>query len=255
MAIQSINIIGSGNVASFLGWTLKESLDIKSLYSRNALTGKELADSLGAKFVSSLNELPVADLTIIAVADDSIAQVATEIPKNYPVVHTSGSVDSKVFEGFEQFGVFYPLQTLSANRNVNSKEIPFLIEASNESFVAELLELCKSTFSDKTTIADSATRAQIHMAAVLVNNFANHIFLEAEDMLQHANIDLSILHPLMKETVQKAIDLGPLKAQTGPAKRNDQKVIQSQADKISNEDLKELYLLLSKMIGERHANS
>jgi predicted short-subunit dehydrogenase-like oxidoreductase (DUF2520 family) len=253
MNIQSVNIIGAGNVGSFLATNLSKAINIGAVFSRSAQNSIDLATKCNCRYVETIDQLPIADINIVSVSDDAISEILNSMDKNVPTVHTSGSVGIEAFNGFNRCGVFYPLQTLTKGRVVDASTVPFLIEASDSDLESALLSLCKLSFSENAMITDSSKRELIHLAAVLVNNFTTQLFTEAKDILEQEGLDFSMLYPLMKETVAKTIEMGPFAAQTGPAKRKDDEVLKKQINKIDQENLKEVYRLISEMIGKKHA--
>lgn len=245
--INKISIIGSGNVATHLAVAFdKNNIEVTHVYSRNELTGKELSKKVNAEFVSRLAALPLGQLTILCVPDDSIQEVINDLPNGIPVAYSSGSVDLKDISTDKEIGVFYPLQTFSKNQNVDIFNVPFLIEARNEEFAATLFNLAWQ-ISRKVEFADSEKRGQLHLAAVWINNFVNHCIHQAHEICTEYDIDYTLLQPLLEETVRKAMENTPKEVQTGPAKRGDQKTIQKHMD-MQTGLRKELYKLLTESI-------
>jgi predicted short-subunit dehydrogenase-like oxidoreductase (DUF2520 family) len=105
------------------------------------------------------------------------------------------------------------------------------------------------SLSKKVEPIDSAQRKVIHIAAVFACNFTNHLFSISEGILKKEKMNFALLEPLIKETLQKAFELGPPQAQTGPAIRGDNKIIQQHLDYLQNEpEIQELYRLISEDI-------
>lgn len=73
----------------------------------------------------------------------------------------------------------------------------------------------------------------------------------AEICSEH-QIDFKLLQPLIKETAAKLDKITPLEAQTGPAKRGDQKTLHNHLQLIKDKHQRELYTLLSNAIKEKH---
>jgi predicted short-subunit dehydrogenase-like oxidoreductase (DUF2520 family) len=170
-------------------------------------------------------DIPDCDLIIIAVPDDLITDVALQIPKSDAVVvHTSGTVSIAALKSHEHRGVFYLPQSFSSSKKPDFSNIPVCLEASDPE-VMILLENVAKELSPKIVRMDSAQRKQLHLAAVYMNNFVNHCYAKSHEILNRAAIPTDALDHLMRETMLKAIDLTPAKAQTGPAQRNDAKTI------------------------------
>ena len=249
--IQSISIIGSGNVATQLGKSLVENdIVVSHLHSRDSTRAEALANILGAT-VCPIDSLP-NQLTIVCVSDDAISEVINQIPQNIPVVYTSGSVGIDELPQRNQLGVFYPLQTMSKSVKVDMQEVPFLLESKSEILLETVQELA-ANLSPNCYVVSSEQRRKIHMAAVWINNFTNHIVYQAQKITQEQDLDYQLLLPLLKETLQKLDNQSAFDAQTGPARRGDQKTIDKHLDSQSG-TAKELYALLTKSIKETYKN-
>jgi predicted short-subunit dehydrogenase-like oxidoreductase (DUF2520 family) len=251
MSIRSIVIIGSGNVATHLGTAFKQNgFAVDVVYSRKQAHASELAHKLGAIPYTRLDLLPThADLYLIAVKDTAIEDIANELPKvNGLVVHTSGTTHISVLDKHNRAGVFYPLQSLSRNAAVAMKDIPVLLETALPADL-KLLDNLASTCGSKTLQVTSSDRQVVHMAAVFANNFSNHMYVVADQILSTKGISIDILKPLILETANKVQAHSPLEMQTGPAARNDTDTMDMHLKLLEQMPrYKEIYALLSKGI-------
>lgn len=250
--ITTASIIGTGNVATHLASSLKEAgVTIEYVVGRDMERTKMLADRVGAMASMGLSDCQLSSqLVILSVSDDSYADVISklDLDETSIVVHTSGSIPMSVFKKkYKSYGVFYPLQTFSLNRPVQMDQVPFCIEASSGRVMNLLTNLAGQISKDVRNI-DSKKRQQIHIAAVFCSNFVNYLYDSASELLKESHVPLDILYPLILETAQKAIAVGPENAQTGPAKRGDLLLVDKHLSMIENPKLKELYLLLSDQI-------
>ncbi len=232
MAINKISIVGSGNVAEALGGFLKKAgLNIVEVHSRNQETGTKLAMQLDANFRTNIKELKFhSGLFLLAVPDDVIKNIAGNLPSGIQakakIVHCSGSTPSTVLKkACANYGVFYPLQTFSKGRKISGKKIPFCITASNTRLGNSLFKLAKQISSAVQFITDQE-RKQLHLGAVMVNNFTNHLLSLSANFVEQKGLSFELLVPLIQETVKKALANDPRNSQTGPAKRDDQKTIE-----------------------------
>lgn len=250
--IKKINLIGAGNVATHFGKNLNKKIDIKTVYSHSIENAQNLAGQISSKGVNQISDLSLdVDLNIVCVKDDAIKDIVLSLPTSIPIVHTSGSIGMDVFSSFKNYGILYPLQTFSKNSDLLISKVPFLLEGNSESFVNDLITFCKNNLSIHTQVADSKTRQQIHLSAVISNNFMTALLRESEIILNQNNLDVSLLKPLLFETLKKSFENHPLESQTGPAKRLDFKVMNSHLQLIEQEKLKQLYQLLSELIIEQ----
>ena len=247
-----VSIIGSGNVAQHLIVALQNSiingaeLELIQVFARQKTTLSQLLDF--NKITDDWSTLAEADLYIIAVSDDAIATVSEQIPyKNKLVVHTSGAISLEILASNNRKGVFYPLQTFTKNKAVNFKIIPICIESQNASDY-QLLQNVAQAISDSVFAINSEQRKALHLAAVFVNNFTNHLFKIGNDICIENNVPFEILKPLIQETAEKIMRLSPNEAQTGPAIRNDIETINAHLTFLSDENQKNIYKILTQSI-------
>jgi predicted short-subunit dehydrogenase-like oxidoreductase (DUF2520 family) len=247
---MKIFIIGSGNVASHLARHLyKNGHLISGIYSRNPQHAEKLAKSVSCLAFDNLKTIPTsADVYLLCISDSALPDLASQMPlmKNV-IAHTAGSVDISILKRFEKYGVFYPLQTFTRDRETKIDHVPFCIEANSE-FAKETLVQLAISLSKNVIEINSEQRLHIHLAAVFANNFVNHMYVRAEEIMAEYHVPFALLKPLMMETIQKAIELGPIKAQTGPARRGDLQVIENHIALLTDETLKNLYSFVSNSI-------
>lgn len=249
---NGIVILGAGNVATHLSIAFKKAgFSIRCVYSKNIQAAKTLALNVDAHYTNDINHIPVeADLYIIAVKDEIIEKIVQSVKLEYGIiVHTAGSISIDVFKDrFENYGVFYPLQTFSKSREIDFSNIPICIESNNKILENELFDLAKC-LSKSVQVVDSEKRKMLHLAAVFACNFANHMFSVATELLKEVDISFDLLKPLITETAQKAMDSDPEKAQTGPAIRNDQNVIQKHLEMLKDyPEFEKIYSFVSDSI-------
>lgn len=240
-------ILGGGNVAYHLtNKFLKNSIvNVVQVYNRSL--DKIIHLKSKVLITCSLNELKEADIYIIAVSDDAIANISSKIKfKDKLVVHTSGSTTMEDLESKSRKGVFYLLHTFSKEREVDFSNIPVCIEASHKKDMVLLEKLAKS-ISNNLYYIDSNQRKYLHIAAVFVNNFVNHLYHIGNGICEQNNIPFEILKPIIQETAAKIISLQPIDAQTGPAIRNDSDTIEKHTTMLT-QNQQEIYTLLTKSI-------
>ncbi|SMO41422.1 Predicted oxidoreductase, contains short-chain dehydrogenase (SDR) and DUF2520 domains [Saccharicrinis carchari] len=245
--IRNIVLIGSGNLATQLGIALVvKGFNIRQVYSLNLQNAQMLAHKLNAYATSDFSELQTdADLYVLAVSDSALLSVVEQLPKvKGTVVHTAGSVNMDLLIRFNKYGIFYPFQTFTKEREVNFSHIPILLEANTREAYSEL-KFFAGQISDTVLECDSEQRKQIHLAAVFACNFTNHMYAIAHEILKKSGVSFDVLKPLILETALKTESLDPLKAQTGPAVRGDKNVMDKHLDLLKEED--ELHVLYSKI--------
>lgn len=243
-------VIGSGNVAQHLikAFSATAEVELVQAFARNAQALENLLTA--DKITDSIQSLKPADVYIIAVTDGAIAGVSAQLPFNDQlVVHTSGSVALGQANSKNRRGVFYPLQTFSKNKEIDFRTIPICIESERPEDYPTLEKLANSISGSVYSIS-SEQRKSLHVAAVFVSNFVNHMYASGNAICEEHDIPFNILKPLIKETADKINYLSPLEAQTGPAVRNDRATIAKHLDFITDENQKAIYTLLTQSIQE-----
>lgn len=257
-----ISLIGAGRVAYHLAKALVPQHDLVNIYSRSWSKAEHLAQRVSATAVQDLKQLDTdIDLVFIAVSDQSIAGVIAALTQHMPnvlIVHTSGSTSLSVLTAHHaRSGVFYPLQTFSLAREIQWLATPIFIEAVESTDLQQLQTLAHS-LSQRVYCYSSEQRLSLHLAAVFACNFSNYCYDMAKQVVDAAQVDFTLLQPLMLETVQKAIQNEPKQMQTGPAMRQDQNILQLHQQLLMQSqrgDLAEIYALMSRQIAQRHGEN
>lgn len=249
-----IVVVGSGNVAEALAVRLatSEGVALQQIYARNAERGSHIARLADTTWSDRV--LAVADIYLIAVSDRAVADVATSIP--FPpealVAHTAGSVPiTAIPERAGGRGVFYPLQSFSAGRSEAIEEAPIFIEGDSVATCDRLRDLA-GRMGLNADIADTERRRRLHLAGVFVNNFVNHLYATATDIVAGEGLGFEVLKPIIRETAAKAIaSANPRSVQTGPAQRGDREVVERHLAMLVDDNTKrDIYNYLTQSIWE-----
>ncbi len=254
-----IVLIGAGNLATHLGKALCDAHhDVVQVYSRTISHAQQLADVLHARCTDSTDELVKdAECYVFAVKDQVLPALIKEVwglhtDPSALFVHTAGSVPLDVFpEEMKSYGVFYPMQTFSKQREVVFADIPVFVEGNNDETLSTLEQLARS-ISKSVYRLSSADRLYLHLSAVWACNFVNHCYDIASKILEPAGIPFDVMLPLIDETARKVHELSPKEAQTGPAVRYDERVMNAQLALMKEHPmLQDIYRQLSQSIHER----
>lgn len=249
-------LIGAGNLAVHLGAELhRKGFQVVQVYSRTEESAKYLANKLGSAFTFLPEEIiSDAGVYFIALKDSAVGEVLPKINfQNKLLVHCSGSLPLEVLKSYSlNYGVLYPLQTFSKNRGVDFSEIPVFVEANTESNLRAVLEIAVA-LSSNVKVATSEERLSLHLAAVFACNFVNHFYSLADLILAKNGFSFDILKPLILETAGKIRNIPPKQAQTGPAVRFDQSIIDKHLESLAGTpELAHLYKTISKSIFDLH---
>ena len=243
-----VSIIGSGNVAHHLIMAFEKSPTIQliQVFARNP---ENISQSISTQIITSdINSLGEADVYIIAVSDSAIENVSASLPfNNRLVVHTSGSIPIDTLNSKNRKGVFYPLQTFTKSRETDLNNVPLCLESENQKDLEILTNIAKAVSGTPYNIS-SEQRKALHVAAVFVSNFTNHLYDIGAGICSRNNIPFNILKPLIRETAEKVMKISPKEAQTGPAKRKDRDTIESHLAFLSDENEHTIYKILTQSI-------
>jgi YrbI family 3-deoxy-D-manno-octulosonate 8-phosphate phosphatase len=248
---EKIAILGAGNVATFMALSLHQAgYTVDIVCSRTSSHARDLAEKVNAAWTTDISEIPDSGIWIFALTDQALADTITKIGfKKSFLIHTAGSLPLEILAGHsDNYGVLYPLQTISGRKIPEFSDIPLCIESSSPGGLARLESLARA-ISPVVYQVNSEKRLLLHLGAVFACNFTNHMYALAEEISSKAGLPFELYHPLIRETAWKAVSLGPSDSQTGPAARNDEIIIQKHLDLLaSTPGLRDIYEQLSGSI-------
>jgi len=255
--ISDIIIAGSGNVAyNFAKALLKAGINIRQIFSRNKATGNQLAMLTNSDFTDAIENIyPDADAYILAMNDEADKEIAGKLKTGSDkiLVHTAGSLSMNIFKGkSNNYGVFYPFQTFSKDVDIDFKDVPICLEASNDKTYSELQALCNA-LSCKSYQVNEEQRKILHLSGVFACNFMNHCIFLGEKILDKEGLSSDMLKPLLKQSFAKVIAKDAFSSQTGPARRNDMISIKKHLEYLQNDKkLYDIYRLLTESISKTY---
>jgi predicted short-subunit dehydrogenase-like oxidoreductase (DUF2520 family) len=248
---MNVVLLGSGNTATVVGKLIRNAgHSIQQVWSRNPQHAAELATTLESRAIDSLQEITTdADICLMAVADQAIPELAKQLKlKKKILLHTAGSVSKEVLQqSSPNYGVLYPLQSLRKEMQV-IPPVPFLVDGNSEEVKVLICDFA-SSFSNDVQLADDDTRLKLHLAAVMVSNFTNHLYALAEAYCNEQHLSFRLLYPLIQEVTGRLNQGSVAELQTGPARRGDITTIQKHLQLLeTNKALQDLYRELSESI-------
>lgn len=217
-------IIGSGNVATVLGRLIKKAgHEIIQVASRNAGTSKTLGNELDCPFTTNFSEVvKQADLYLVAMSDAALNGLQETFKlKDQLIVHTAGAVPMDVLKKVStSYGIMYPMQSLRKEEHNPNLVIPMLVEGC-DAINLRLIEAFAKTISPIVQHSSEEKRLKLHVAAVVVNNFTNHLYALTEEYCEKEEVDFKMLYPLIAASAERVQHQSPAAMQTGPAVRKD----------------------------------
>ena len=245
---MKIAIIGAGSV----GTNLHHAFELKGVKTE-LIHARPLTQISNLKSEIS-NQLPKADVYIYTVADHVLREIVSLIHAPQALhLHTSGSMPIEVFGSDKPHaGVFYFLQSFSREVLIDDwSSIPCFIEGRNIDDIAAIYSLAL-TLTSRIYEANQHDRERLHIAGIFANNYTNLMYRIAAEVLKDTQIPFQALLPLIDQTAAKVHTLAPVDAQTGPARRGDQQVINHHLEILDATPFREVYQSLATLIEKAH---
>lgn len=253
-----IVIVGAGNMATTIAVALANVGNPPvAVWSRTPQSASCLAERVGCSWCCDISLLPSADIVIISVVDNAFEDVAKSVVKRYPtalILHTAGSISMNALHlaGAEDYGVLYPMQTVNKTNVAPLDNVTIFIEGCDDNAVSRINAIA-SSISKKVVYATSEQRCHLHVAAVFACNFPNAVYNMAAEILEKHGLPFDAMLPLIDEAARKVHTMHPCKAQTGPARRGDNNVMDAHKS-ILDDELANIYSTLSDYILRRNGH-
>lgn len=225
-----IVIIGSGNIAHFFTPRLLESgHDIIQIFSPNLENAKLLAEANAIENYTNktVEIVSYADAYILAVRDDALHSLNETLSfEDKIVIHCAGAVPLEAISNISRnMAVIWTLYSVRKNNLPVSNEIPLIVEAATEEAM-QVAVLLANAISGRVLATDFKQRQLLHLNAVLVNNFTNHLLTIAQKLSEENQLPFDILQPIIEQTFSQIQNVLPSESQTGPAIRKDEVTMQ-----------------------------
>ncbi len=247
---MNFSIIGSGNIAHYFAERcLVAGHNIVEVISSNKETGSALADQVNGTFLTDFKESK-SDTFLLAIPDDTIRSLSgSSFFEDKYVLHTSGSIGlNEITELSEHIACLWPIYSIQREKLPVRNDVPFVMQSSNLPMRKRAVRIAKCITNNVIEATDEQ-KSILHLAAVLVNNFTNHLFVQSEQLLLRNGLDFKLLLPIIQNTIQKLSETTPTRLQTGPAIRGDQKTIEEHLKLLqSDHNLQRVYSMLSESI-------
>ena len=248
---MNISIIGSGNLAWFMAtrWQ-KAGHHIVEICSRNPQNAQALASVVGATVCEHQRELSAkADVFLFALPDAVLAGQIARFPfQDKIILHGAGTQPLAGFEGGNS-GVIWPLYSLHQSDLPVIRDIPVFWESRGTEAAKAVPELA-AALSNHCRPADLNARMQLHLSAVFVNNFVNHLMAVTQNRMQELDLPFNdSLQPIIQQTIETALVGLSFESQTGPAIRKDKVTMEKHLQLLSGHpEWQEIYQAISRSI-------
>lgn len=260
-----VNIIGAGHLGKTIGHLLARQqplVKIGAICNTSKVNTKTAIKFIGGgSYCPSINELPSANITIIATPDDLITKTCIELSKNpllkYEsiVMHCSGSLTSDALSSVSERGCF--IASVHPMRSFAKPELS--VEQYKGTYCAiegdkQATPTLKSLFEKIGSITyeiDKRKKSSYHAAGVFSSNYLVTLAHQALACMKEAGVEneiaMHIITNLMKGSVSNLErTLSPEQSLTGPIQRGDISTIKKHMDALQDAEQKALYASLGK---------
>ncbi|MEN9657930.1 MAG: hypothetical protein RL571_1395 [Pseudomonadota bacterium] len=241
--MKTLNIIGPGRLGKSLARLAQQSgrFQIGGVYARSAHHIAEAIAFIGAgEFCSALDQLPAADLYLIAVPDGAIADLAIELAACHivkagnVVFHGSGVSESALLAPLQDAGAYlaslHPAFSFAdpALAVASFNAIPCALEG--DLLACDILHDFVLALGGKPFTLAKGGKVAYHASLTMA---ANYLVTLADLSLKTAQLagiedDIAqcLILNLMQQTLSNIKVLGPAAALTGPITRGDETTIE-----------------------------
>ena len=231
----TLGIVGAGRVGSALAHLLHDAgYRVAGVCSRTPASAAILAGQVNAPAFDSAADVALrADLTLLCVPDDAIADMAAALAahdlRGRAVVHTAGAHNASVLDAARaagaQTGSLHPaFPFASRGADVSLAGVMFAVEAESALLRRWLTDVVNSLGGYVLDVSPQ-DKALYHAALVLVSNYTVTLYALGEGLLRGLGAERATadgaLNALLEATVDNLKRLGVPDALTGPLVRAD----------------------------------
>jgi predicted short-subunit dehydrogenase-like oxidoreductase (DUF2520 family) len=256
--VATFILVGPGRAGLSLGTALQRAgHQAAGVLARSSGAASDAAGELECRALEWADELPPADLLILAVSDDSIEEVAGRLaPAAGAVrfaVHLSGLKPVAALRPLSvagpRIGAFHPLQTLP-NPVDGAAVLPgaWVAVTADDAELREFLEDLALSISARPFPLPDSYRDLYHAAAAASSNYVITTLALAEALFGLVGVPFEAARPLVAAVTDNAFRLGPLAALTGPIARGDIGTVRGQLAAVARwaPELEDDYRALAK---------
>jgi predicted short-subunit dehydrogenase-like oxidoreductase (DUF2520 family) len=231
-----VSVVGAGRVGSAIGVALSRAgYPITAAWSRSRAGRQRVHRLLDVPVLDPAECVAAADITFVTVPDDAIIDIvellAPAVRLNSYVIHTSGGTSISSLDAAKRAGAktgcLHPLQTIpDATRGAEALEGASVAVTTDAENTNALMRIARA-WGGKPFLLDDENKRVYHAAAVFASNYAVSTIWAATTLLSRAGIKNAgqLLGPLVRASVDNALNNGGRKAITGPVVRGDTKTV------------------------------
>lgn len=247
---RTLNIVGAGHVGRALGrlFAAAGALEVQDVLTRSHASALEAVAFIGAgRAVARADQLRPADVWMIAVGDDQIAQVSTQLSTQLSaqlaqaagsaiVFHCSGAKASTELQPAARAGAHtasvHPVRSFADPASVAAGFDGTFCGIEGDLAALAVLAPAFEAIGARLVPIDAAAKTVYHAASVFASNYLVTVLDAALRAYQAAGIPepvaRELARPLAAETLANVFRLGPEAALSGPIARGDHATVERQ---------------------------
>lgn len=250
---KTLAIIGAGKLGQTLGrlWTSRHTLQVQDVLTRSQASAQAAVAFIGAgRPVATFAELRRTDYWLIATPDDRIAAACAALAQTglldggSIVFHCSGALPSSALQSAIERGAavasIHPIRSFAAPEQVVRDFAGTWCGMEGDSNALEVLEPLFSAIGAQLVRIDPQAKIHYHAGAVFACNYLVTLLDVARQSYVRAGIApelaLQMMAPLLRETLENVLKLGPEAALTGPVARGDMATAEKQCQAVTAAD-------------------
>jgi predicted short-subunit dehydrogenase-like oxidoreductase (DUF2520 family) len=235
--MKTLNIVGAGHVGRALGrlFYARRAFAVQDVLARSPASARGAVEFIGAgQAVDAMPALRPADVWMLAVPDDRIAEVARQLAaccrlQGAVVFHCSGAKASTELDALRQAGALaasvHPVRSFADPQQVADAFDGTFCGVEGDEGALALLNPALGTIGARVVGIDARAKTVYHAASVFASNYLVTVLDAALRAYQAAGISEDVARelarPLATETLANVFRLGPETALTGPIARGD----------------------------------
>ena len=259
-----LSFIGCGRAGRALGclWRQQGTFQIGQVLTRSLDSARTAVSQVGAgEAVDDFSKLRQADVYLIATQDRELGAVAKRLAGSSlagaetTVFHLSGAESSALFSDSGLSGPVasvHPLRSFGDFMESVSGFRGTWCGCEGDVAALDILRPAFEAIGGRTFDIPPERKLAYHAASVMVSNYLNALVASAIKAYGYAGIDADtatqLATPILRNTMENILQLGPQAALTGPIARGDRELVGRELDMLRAMDpeLAEVYRLLGK---------
>ena len=251
--MKTLNVIGCGRVGKTLArlWTERNVFVVRSVLNRSRESGLRAVDFIGAgRAAKDYDQLEPADLVMISAPDDAIAACCEQLCRTgvlgsgVIVFHCSGSLPSTVLEPAGRHNAWiasaHPVKSFAEPRVALETFAGTFCALEGDPQACEVLRGALQRCGAVPFSVAPQSKTIYHAATVFLCNYLAALMEVGLRCFERAGVcretAVKVAEPLVRETVDNLVRLGPIGALTGPIARGEVSVVARQAETLGQWD-------------------